>query len=828
VRPVIDQSTTGLVLKNALDSRDASKKEQQAARWLALAEDVRASTKQALLLALGASEFDIGHTAGLVVAKIAAIEIPKSLWPDLLPGLLEGAAKKDAAGAAGRRQSSIELLGYICEELTAFDEDYLNEEMMNAILTGVVTAMNPEEKSMELRCVATKALTNALEFAANNFKREQERNYIMEMVCHGTGAGDARVREASWECLVRVAEHFYEFLPNYIGAIFSLTENAMNDEHEGVMMQALEFWSTIADEEFEISLDVLDGKEDSSYHFIEHSLNQLVPLLLAQLTKQEEIADEGTWNGALAAGAALSLAATVAKDPIVAIVMPYVTENIQKKSTMEDWRFREAATFAFGCILDGPDPMALGELARSGLSYLLTALSDVNPLVKNTTAWCLGRIFEFVHGELDPPLIPTEQLELVVHTLLASLQDELFIAEKVCYAISKLATGYSDVNPSPMTQWFEQVVGKLLETSTRGAAEAGQSNIQIQAFAAINEVVSASSADASHIVAQLTGVVVQHINGFVQLTPTSQEASEQQLETLNLLCGVTSAIITKLYSAGDQASKAFDADSVMHALIAVFSCRDGYVPEDAMLAVGALTYLTGKQFERYMPAFYPFLEKGLQQTREWQTCLITLGILGDVCRALDEGFVPYCDSIMQILARSLEDPDVPKAVKPSILASFGDIAIAIGDNFIKYLGIVAPPLQGAAEMSIQLASVASDEDEMDYVNSLRQNILDAWSGMFNGLTKQAVDQHLKPFTEFIIYYVETIAADAKNEDLSVLNRAVGVLGDAAANITGIGVLFQQKTFVKVFLEYCQTKPGLDEKSAWSLKMVDAALANTRS
>jgi len=131
-------------------------------------------------------------------------------------------------------------------------------------------------------------------------------------------------------------------------------------------------------------------------------------------------------------------------------------------------------------------------------------------------------------------------------------------------------------------------------------------------------------------------------------------------------------------------------------------------------------------------------------------------------------------------------------------------------------------------MSIQLASVASDEDEMDYVNSLRQNILDAWSGMFNGLTKQAVDQHLKPFTEFIIYYVETIAADAKNEDLSVLNRAVGVLGDAAANITGIGVLFQQKTFVKVFLEYCQTKPGLDEKSAWSLKMVDAALANTRS
>ena len=777
-------------------------------------------------MGLGAAEFDIGHTAALVIAKIAAIEIPKNMWPELIPGLLEGAAKGDGA-ASSRRLSSIELLGYICEELAEFDEDYLNEETMNAILTGVVTAMNPEEPSMDLRCVATKALTNALEFSAKNFERDQERDYIMQMVCHGTSAGDARVREASWECLVRVAENFYKFLPNYISAVFQLTENAMNDEEEGVMMQALEFWSTVADEEFEISLDVQDGLNDSSHHFIEHSLNQLVPLLLNQLTKQEEIADEGTWNGALAAGAALSLAATVAKDPIVGIVMTYVTSNIQKNTQVEDWRFREAATFAFGCILDGPNPQALGELARSGLGFLLSALADANPLVKNTTAWCLGRIFEFVHGQLEPPLIPADQLDNVVQTLLNSLQDELYIAEKVCYAISKLAAGYSGDNPSPMTKWFEPVVGKLLETSARGSQDASQSNIQIQAFAAINEVVSASSSEASSIVAMLTGVVVQQINGIVQLAPTSQEASEQQLETLNLLCGVTSAIITKLYSANDDASRqSFDADSVMQALISVFSCREGYVADEAMLAVGALTYLTGKHFERYMPAFAPFLEKGLQQTREWQTCLITLGILGDVCRALEEGFVPYCDSIMHILARSLEDPEVPKAVKPSILASFGDIAIAIGDNFIKYLGVAAPPLQAAAQLSIELASTASDDDEIDYVNALRLNILDAWSGMFNGLGKEAVDQHLKQVTEFIIYYVETIAADQRLEDLNVLNRAVGVLGDVAANISGVGILFQQKHFVRPFLEECQRRPGLDEKSAWSLKMVDAAIANT--
>ena len=420
---------------------------------------------------------------------------------------------------------------------------------------------------------------------------------------------------------------------------------------------------------------------------------------------------------------------------------------------------------------------------------------------------------------------------MVVQTLLNSLQDELYIAEKVCYAISKLASGYSESNPSPMTQWFETVVGKLLETSARGAAEVGQSNIQIQAFAAINEIVSASSPDASHIVAQLIGVVTQHIQAIVQVSPTTQEASEQQLETLNLLCGVTSAIITKLYRAGDQGIQFAkdNADGIMTALLAVFACRQSYVPEEAMLAVGALTYVTGKGFGRYMEYFYPFLEKGLQQVQDWQTCLITLGILGDVCRAMEEDFAPYCPSIMQILTRSLDDPEVPKAVKPSILASFGDIAIAIGDTFVNhsgvgYLGVVAPPLQAAATMSIEMARNMGDNDEeIEYVNSLRQNILDAWSGMFNGLTKQAVDQNLKQYAEFIVYFVETIAADGAHEDLNVLNRAVGALGDLAANITGIGVIFQQKPYVKVFLEHCQTKPGLDEKAHWALKMVEASM-----
>lgn len=55
------------------------------------------------------------------------------------------------------------------------------------------------------------------------------------------------------------------------------------------------------------------------------------------------------------------------------------------------------------------------------------------------------------------------------------------------------------------------------------------------------------------------------------------------------------------------------ADQIMEALLSVFSNRHATVHEEAMLAVGALTYACGAQFSKYMQSFYPILEIGLQQ-----------------------------------------------------------------------------------------------------------------------------------------------------------------------------------------------------------------------
>ena len=72
-------------------------------------------------------------------------------------------------------------------------------------------------------------------------------------------------------------------------------------------------------------------------------------------------------------------------------------------------------------------------------------------------------------------------------------------------------------------------------------------------------------------------------------------------------------------------------------------------------------------------------------TQEWHTCLITVGVLGDIASAIKKHLIPYCDRIMGQLIHNLQSPDVHRSVKPQILSCFGDIAMGIEEKFEKYI-----------------------------------------------------------------------------------------------------------------------------------------------
>ncbi|XP_076905893.1 importin subunit beta-1-like [Bidens hawaiensis] len=813
-KPIESRRLAGIVLKNSLDAKDATTKDHLVQRWMSNDASFRSQVKGLLLNTLGSSVSEAGHTAAQVIAKIASIEIPRKEWPELIGSLLGNMTQQDKP--ASLKQATLEALGYVCEEISHND---LVQDEVNSVLTAVVQGMNVSEPK-SVRLAATIALYNALDFAQTNFENEMERNYIMKVVCETAMAKEADIRQAAFECLVSIASTYYEVLEPYMPTLFELTANAVKGDEEGVALQAIEFWSSICDEEIELQ-DFETGDSDSYAHscFIKKALSMLVPMLLETLLKQDEEQDQedGIWNLSMAGGTCLGLVAKTVGDDIVPLVMPFVQGNISKP----DWRSREAATYAFGSILEGPSVEKLSPMVVSALDFLLNAMKNQNSHVKDTTAWTLGRIFELLHSPATGfSVISPTNFQKVMVVLLESIKDSPNVAEKVCGAIYFLAQGYEgfETGSSVLTPYLPNIISSLITTAERN--DANDTKLRSAAYETLNEVVRCSNlAESSQIITQLLPVIMTKLGQTIELQILSSDDKEKQGDLQALLCGVLQVIIQKL--GGNDETKPIilqAADQIMTIFLSVFACRSSTVHEEAMLAIGALAYATGPEFEKYMSEFYKYLEKGLQNFEEYQVCSISVGVVGDICRALDDKILPYCDNIMTLLLKDLSSGDLHRSVKPPIFSCFGDVALAIGEHFEKYVAYAIPMMQGAAEVCAQID--VTDEEMVEYGNQLKRSIFEAYSGILQGF-KGSKAEIMLPYASHLLKFIEAVAKDA-NRDESVVRAAVAVLGDLADALgSHVKVFIKDLAFCSEFLGECLQSDDeqLKETATWTQGMI---------
>ncbi|KAJ6838534.1 importin subunit beta-1-like [Iris pallida] len=820
-KPGDSRKLAGLVLKNSLDAKEQHRKHELIQRWLNLDATVKAQVKACLLQTLSSPVPDARSTASQVIAKIAGIEVPHKQWPELISALLSSIQQPQSHV----KQASLETLGYLCEEVPP---QALDQDQVNKILTAVVQGMSTSEGNIDVRLAATRALYNALGFVQANFSNDMERDYIMRVVCEATLSQELKIRQAAFECLVSISSMYYEKLTSYMQDIFNITEKAVREDEEPVALQAIEFWSSVCDEEIDI-LDDYGGDftADSDipcFYFIKQALPALVPMLLETLLKQDEDQDqdEGAWNIAMAGGTCLGLVARTVGDDVVPLVMPFIEDNITKP----DWRQREAATFAFGSILEGPSPDKLTPIVNVALNFMLSALmKDPNNHVKDTTAWTLGRIFEFLHGStVETPVITNENCQQILTVLLQSMKDVPNVAEKACGALYFLAQGYEDVgSASPLSPFIQDTIQALLTVTHR--EDAGESRLRTSAYETLNEVVRCSTDETASTVVQLVPVIMMELHKTLEAQKLSSDEREKQNEVQGLLCGCLQVATQKLGSTEPTKYMFMQyADQMMDLFLRVFACRNATVHEEAMLAIGALAYAAGPNFLKYMQGFYPYLEMGLQNFEEYQVCAITVGVVGDLCRALEEKILPFCDGIMTQLLKDLSSSQLHRSVKPPIFSCFGDIALAIGENFEKYLIYAMPMLQSAAEVS---AHAATNDDEMiEYTNQLRNGILEAYSGIFQGFKNSPKTQLLMPYAPHILQFLDSLYM-VKDMDDVVTKTAIGVLGDLADTLgSNAGPLINQSLSCKEFLEEClQSDDHLIKESAdWAKLAVSRAVS----
>ena len=215
---------------------------------------------------------------------------------------------------------------------------------------------------------------------------------------------------------------------------------------------------------------------------------------------------------------------------------------------------------------------------------------------------------------------------------------------------------------------------------------------------------------------------------------------------------------------------------------------------------------------------------GLRNFEAYQVCTVAVGLVGDISRAIEDKIQPFCDEIMSALIEALQNASLHRNVKPPVLSCFGDIAMAIGAVYEPYLQLSLMMLLQAAQ-----TRAPDDDDELIlYVNQLREGILEAYTGIIQGLKDGGRVDLLLPYVDVIMGFLEMLAQErAKDYDNEVLGKAVGLVGDIASSLSAkIKEQIRQPYVIELLKEGNESgDKTIIETSNWASGVVQQLLAS---
>ena len=244
------------------------------------------------------------------------------------------------------------------------------------------------------------------------------------------------------------------------------------------------------------------------------------------------------------------------------------------------------------------------------------------------------------------------------------------------------------------------------------------------------------------------------------------------------------------------------SDRMMGVFLKLFSTPNSLIFEDAFNTIGAVATALGSAFERYLNHLMPYIFNSLQNISDYQVNYVAVNIITDLFSSVGNKMLPYCDQIMKFLVHNLKSEDLNRDVKPQILHVFGDIALSIQGNFDKYFNHVMEILFQAGLTKIE---ENSDYDFIDWITNLREGIMEAYSGIIQGLADSQKSALVVPHTQNILQHAISFwKHQDKSEEL--MSLIVGVVGDIAQKVSSLN------PNIKQLLKHQEITNLLDEAS----------------
>ena len=394
----------------------------------------------------------IRRFAGTVITEIVQ-QGGVLAWPQVLQELMSLVDNTNGRVVSAAQEGAMSALSKVCEDnRRLLDKDFQGQRPLDVIIPKLLDFTNNSNPKVRSLAVQTLKVFIPQKPRALNASLDTYLQRLFQLANDPT----PEVRRSICQTFVSLIEAHPESLAPHLGGLvdYILTQQQNHDDPE-LSLDAAEFWLSIGEQEQlcaglgpylhkvipvllqsmiydEEDVERLTGGEDDadeedkiedirpqfakqkgartvvasstdlSNGAVTHpqsKQNGLVGMEEGELSEGEIEEDEGygeggdpedPWSLRKCSAAALDVFATVFHQPVFEIILPYLKENLAHSL----WPRREAAVLALGAIAEGCMDVVKPHLPEL-VPFLISLLSDPEPVVRQITCWCLGRYSEW-------------------------------------------------------------------------------------------------------------------------------------------------------------------------------------------------------------------------------------------------------------------------------------------------------------------------------------------------------------------------------------------------------------------------------------------------
>lgn len=412
----VARSAAGIMLKNDLK-----------ARYKSIQESSKSYIRSHIIQGLNDRNAQIRSYCGNVITELVR-QGGVLGWRDVLTTLISIVRNQNGQTSTEAQDGAMGALLKICEDnRKALSKGYENQNPSDYLVPNLLQITSSPLGRVRANAVA--ALNIFLEARVGALVDDLDT--FLSTLFQLANDSSEEVKKGICRAIVRTAEYSpRSIIPHLQPLVKYLLEQQQNDEDPELALEAAEFWLTAGEEDtlkshlgpyisdiVPVLLQCMIYNEDDVLRLEEEDeadsasaqdrQQDIKPVFATQKTRttadgKSESSEEGEieeddqglggddpeeqWNLRKCSAAALDVLATVFKEPVFLVTLPYLKENLSHK----DWPNREAAVLAIGAVAEGCIETVSAHLPDI-IPYLISLLDDQFSVVRKIACWSIGR-----------------------------------------------------------------------------------------------------------------------------------------------------------------------------------------------------------------------------------------------------------------------------------------------------------------------------------------------------------------------------------------------------------------------------------------------------